>query len=255
MKAIAVFILAFALIFFKRGQMWLQVETIYMLEAAVIGTGGFLLSLEPIRKPIVGDFMRNMVTQALCAGILAGFATLLPLMLYAIPAHMGLAPVISEENAHTMMTVMLTISGFVVVFAMCLPFNRYRMIALIALSGTAIILGMLLPSSYIGGNTINAAMTSFDKAAGQTIFDSQLFHEMLQPWNSPVVQNLVADQDNFIILRIFLYVAVPAYILIRFAVENANRKNYGKDVKKNRSFRIARRMMLASGFATQKASR
>ena len=247
-KSIAVFLFAFALIPFKKGQMWLSIENLYMLEASVIGTGGFLLSLEPIRKPIKGSFMRNILTQAAAAGILAAVAILLPLVLYTVPKYYGATPFVAQENVRTMMTVMLTMAGFVVVFSMCIPFNKYRRIALLALLGTAAILGLLFPASYIGGRTMGADMLKFDKAAGETIFSSQLFNEMFRPMNSDIFRNLVSDNNNFIVLRIFLYVAVPAYILVRFAIENSNRKNYGKDVKLNRSFRIARRFMLASGF-------
>ena len=45
----------------------------------------------------------------------------------------------------------------------------------------------------------------------------------------------------------FFYIAVPVFVLVRFAIENFARKQY-KDVKKNRGFRIGRRLMLASGF-------
>ncbi|MBE6529515.1 MAG: HAD family hydrolase [Ruminococcaceae bacterium] len=248
MKSIAVFIFAFALIPFARGQMNLTVENLYMLEAAVIGTGGFLLSLEPIRKPIVGSFMKNILTQAVAAGVLVSVGILLPLLLYAVPQALGAAPIISETSVRTMMTILVSLAGFVVLFSMCLPFNKYRAITVTALVAVAAILGFMLPASYIGGQTIGVDMVKFDAAAGQTIFDSQLMHEMFQPWNSAAVKDLFSDQENFVILRLFLYVAVPVFILIRFAIENANRRNYGKDVKKNRSFRIGRRLTLASGF-------
>ena len=52
MKSIAVIIFAFALIPFAKGQMWFQIENTYILEATVVGTGGFLLSLENKKTPI-----------------------------------------------------------------------------------------------------------------------------------------------------------------------------------------------------------
>ncbi len=247
MKSIATFILAFALIPFAKGQMWFSIENMYMLEAAVIGTGGFLLSLEPRRTPIKGAFLKNIVSQSICAGILAAFAILLPILLYTIPTSMGITPFVSLENVRTMMTIMLSVAGIVVIFSMCIPFNRYRALALTAVIAVATTLGMMLPSAYIGGRPIGSNMVAFDKAAGQTFFDSQLMQEMFHPFRSDAIKSLVADTNNFIVLRIFLYIAIPAFILIRFAVENYNRREY-KDVKKNRSFRIGRRFMLASGF-------
>lgn len=247
MKSIAVFIFAFALIPFAKGQMLLSVENLYMLEAAIIGTGGFLLSLEPIRKPIKGSFMKNILTQAVAAGSLVAVGILLPLLLHTVPQSFGAAPIISAENLKMMMTVFVSIAGLVVIFSMCLPFNKYRALTLTALIGVAGVLGFMLPSAYLGGQAIGVDMLAFDKAAGQTIFNSPLLNQMFQPWNSPAVQGFFADNNNLVVLRLFLYVAVPIFILIRFAIENYNRKEY-KDVKKGRSFRVGRRMILTSGF-------
>ncbi|MBP5292637.1 MAG: HAD-IC family P-type ATPase [Clostridia bacterium] len=248
MKSIAVFIFAFALIPFAKGQLLLSVENMYMLEATVISTGGFLLSIEAVRKPIKGSFMQNILTQSIAAGILAFLGIILPLLLYTVPQSFGAEPLISAQNLRTMMTLLMTIAGFVVVFAMCLPFNRYRMLTMGALIGIFLVLGLTFPTSYIGGQTIGPDMLHYDAAAGETLLQSPLVKQMFQPQNSEVIQNLFADRDNFMIFRLFLYVAVPIYILIMFALENFNRRNYGKDVKKHRSFRIGRRLLLSSGF-------
>ena len=247
MKSTIVFILAFALIPFAKAQMWYSVENMYMLEAAVIGTGGFLLSLEPRRTPVVGSFLKNILSQAIAAGALASVAVLLPILLNTIPKHYGYIPFISDANVRPMMTVLTSIAGIVVIFSMCIPFNRYRTVALAAVIAVATTLGLLLPSAYIGGQAINAPMLAFDASAGQTIFDSQLVAEMFRPLNSPTIRGLVDDPNNFSILRVFLYIAVPAFILMRFAVENYTRKEY-KDVKLHRAFRIGRRLMLTAGF-------
>lgn len=247
MKSTIVFILAFALIPLAKAQMWFSIENMYMLEAAVIGTGGFLLSLEPRRTPVRGSFMKNIVSQSISAGALATVAVLLPILLNTIPKYYGYTPYIMNENVRPMMTVLTSIAGIVVVFSMCIPFNKYRFKALAAVLFVAAFLGFMLPTSYIGGQAIGADMVYYDAAAGQTFFDSQLMFEMFRPLNSPVVKRLVSDENNFIILRVFLYVAIPAFILMRFAVENYARKEY-KDVKTGRAFRIGRRLMLTAGF-------
>ena len=247
MKSLAAFLLAFALIPLSKGQMWFAIENMYMLEAAVIGTGGFLLSLEPRRTPVRGSFLKNIVSQSISAGILAATAVLMPILLNAIPKALGSAPFVADVNIRAMMTVLLTLSGIVVVFSMCIPFNRYRALSLGAITFVTVFLGMMLPSSYIGGRPIGASMLAFDSAAGQTIFDAQLFQEMFRPGNSEAVKALIGDVNNFIVLRIFLFIAIPLYILVRFAVENYARKEF-KDLKEGRAFRVGRRLMLASGF-------
>ncbi|WP_407386059.1 HAD-IC family P-type ATPase [Ruminococcus sp.] len=248
MKSIATFILAFALIPLAKAQMWFSVENMYMLEAAVIGTGGFLLSLEPRRTPVQGSFIKYIVSQSLGAGALGACAVLLPILLNVIPKALGYPPVIADANVRSMMTIMLSITGIVVVLAMCIPLNKYRALSLSAVTFVAAFLGLLLPEAYIGGNTIGASMLAYDKAAGQTIFDSQLVQQMFRPMNSPSVQSLLSDTNNYLVLRLFLYIAVPVFILISFAAENYSRKEY-KDVRKNRYFRIGRRLVLVSGIA------
>ncbi len=244
MKSIAVFVFSFALIPFDKGQMWFSVENMYMLESAVIGTGGFLLSLEPRRTPVKGSFFKYMISQSICAGVLAATSILLPILLYTVPSATGAVPFIQAQNVRPMMTVMMTISGIVVLFAMFIPFNKYRVFALGAVLFVASFLGALVPSAYIGGKTIGEGMLKYGE--GQTIFDSQLVKELFRPLNSQAVQGLIADNNNFIVLRIFLYVAIPLFILLMFSLENFSRKDI-KDVKTGRAFRIGRRLMLASG--------
>ena len=120
-------------------------------------------------------------------------------------------------------------------------------IALAAISFVVVTLGLLLPSSYIGGKPISAPMLAYDQAHGQHFFDAPLFQEMFHPMKSEVVCSLISDKNNYIVLRLFLYVAIPTFILIRFAVENFARNEH-KTPKKNRLFRVGRRLMLASGF-------
>ena len=233
MKSVVVFCLAIALIPFAKGQMWFSIENMYMLEAAVIGTGGFLLSLEPRRTPVQGSFLKNIVVKSVAAGLLALCATLMPILLYTIPSSFGITPYVSYENVRPMMTVLTTFAGLVVVLSMCIPFNKYRTVCILSVVGVTVILGLLFPSSYIGG-----------QASG---FGPQFLNELFRPMNSEVVRNMVNDPNNFVVLQVFLFVAIPAFILINFAAENYARKEF-KDVKLHRSFRIGRRLMLAAGF-------
>lgn len=246
MKSIAVCILAFALIPFAKGQMWFSIENMYMLEAAVIGTGGFLLSLEPRRTPVRGSFLRNISVHALCAGALCAIAILLPILLNSIPKTFGYSPVVTDDNIRPMMTVMMSIAGIVVAFSMCIPFNKYRALALTAIVFVAATLGMLLPSAYIGGATIGGDMLVFDKAAGQTIFDSQLAQEVFHPMNSPYVRSLLSDSNNYGVLRLFLYIAVPLFIFIQLAVEERTAEE-GSFLRENRWFDFGRKLILTSG--------
>ena len=167
-------------------------------------------------------------------------------MLNTAPKFFGAAPFVADQNVSTMMTVLTSLSGFVVVFSMCIPFNKYRGIALGAIAFVALVLGLMLPSAFLCGQPMGGSMFAFDANAGQTFFDSQFMHELFQPMNSPAVRDLMNDGNNFIVLRLFLYVAIPSFILIRFAVANISQAN-DPERRKRRVFRFGRRLMLSCG--------
>ena len=221
MKSFAILLLAFALMPLKKGQMWYTIENAYMLESAVIGTGGFVLSLEFSKRPIKGSFTKNIIAKGLAAGLLAMLAIVLSIQAYTLPYSMGIEPWISEENVKTMVSVLLTFAGLVVAFTLCLPFTKYRIFAFVLIILTVISLAFMLPTSFVGGMPTNAAMFGFDSSAGQTVFDSQFMHEFMQPWNSIPIQNLFKDKDNFIILGIFVFAALPLFFL---TIEFINKK-------------------------------
>ena len=212
MKAIAIIIMAFASIGFAKGQMWYSIENAYMLEATAIGTGGFLLSLDLANKhPLRGSFIKNISLKAFAAGLLAAIAIILPITLYTIPTSFGFAPLISEENVRSMITILLTSAGLVVLLSLCIPFNGWRARAFFLTVLVAVALAMMLPTSYIGGRPTSAEMFQYDKTLNQTIFDSQFMQEFLTPWRAGVIRNLVSDWKNFVVLGVFFLVAFPIF--------------------------------------------
>ena len=221
MKSFAISLLAFALIALAKGQMWYTVENVYMLEAAVIGTGGFILSLEGTKKPIKGSFSKTIIAKAIAAGLLALAAVMLPILAYVIPKHYGQEPWINALNVKSMISILLTLAGLVVTFTMCLPFTKYRVFAFTLVCLTVVSLSFLVPTSFVGGRPTSASMFGYDTSLGQNFFDCQFMRELFRPWNSPSFQNLFEDRDNFIIMGIFLFVALPLFFLV---IEFVNKK-------------------------------
>ena len=214
MKSIAIIVIAFALIPFNKGQMWFSIENAYMLEAAVIGTGGFLLSLESKRTPIRGSFIKNIYMKATAAGTLAAIAVLLPVILFVLPQKFGAEPVLMQENVRTMMSMLMVIAGIVVILAMCIPFNRYRVFVLLAVIFVAVTLGFMLPTSYIGGQPTGAGMFSYDSSLGQTIMDSTFVREFMRPWNAQAVKDMMKDRNVYELIKLFLFSTVPLFIIL-----------------------------------------
>jgi cation-transporting ATPase E len=248
MKAIAVIIFAFALIPFGKAQMWYSSKTLYILEAAVIRTGGFLLSLESKKTPVRGSFIKNINSKAIAAGILAAAAISIPIMMYRFPMYFGAEPLISAGNVRTMMTILMLLAGITVIISMCVPFNKYRMYAVVAVIFIAATLGFMLPTSYIGGLPTSGAMFHFDPSAGETLFDCHWCAEFFQAVVLEDVQNIVSDVDNYKTLHIFMFIAVPLFMFVMNLIDKHLEKGYisFKDDKKVGAGRL---LLLISGTA------
>ena len=244
MKSIAIITMAFALIPFAKGQMWYSVENAYMLEAAIIGTGGFLLSLEMKRSPLRGSFVKNIKFKSLSAGLLAAFAVIFPILLYTISG----TPLITPENVRPMMTILLTLAGLVVMYSMCVPFTKFRAVVFVVVILSVIALGMMVPTSFVGGVPTGAEMFRYDSSAGQTIFDCQFVREFFKPWNAEVFRNLSADTAVYPVLKLFIFLAVPVYLLITALIDRRLAKEYQtKQENINTMIIIGKIMMMIAG--------
>ena len=191
--------------------MWYTIENVYMLEAAVIGTGGFLLSLEGSKVPIKGSFIKTVISRAIASAILVAIAVLTPVLLYTIPTFFHFSPIIAEENVRTMISILLTFAGLIVAITMCIPFTKWRVFVMVFVFLTVFALSMLLPTSYICGRPTSANMFAYDSSMGQTFMDSQFMRELFRPWNSEGVKAFAADNANFIVIGIFFFVMLPLF--------------------------------------------
>ncbi len=196
-KTVFIVLLSLFSIPFKTGQMLFTIENLYLFEQAIIGIGGFLLSLEPSKKPIEGNFAEKVFPPAFSGGVLLLIFALVPMALY----QMGL---LSYENATTAVSVFTLIGGVTILFVLSCPFTKYR-IAVFAISlGSAVLLALAAPTSYLGGRP-----TSFRMIFGGNSENALAFwNEFFQPWNCPVFASLEAQSW---VLWLFLGVLVTAY--------------------------------------------
>jgi cation-transporting ATPase E len=199
MKSIAIILLAFFTSPLSKGQMWFTIENSYMLEATVIGTGGFFISISAGSKdPLKGSFVKNIRMKAIVAGLLAAVAIIIPILCFTIPSYFNQAPIIKAENVKTMVTILLTIAGYVVLLTLCLPFKGQQAFAFLITLVPGTILAFALPTSYIGGDPTGPEM--FIDKTGTSFYNCQFFHELFQPWNASVIMNFYSDYKNYIVL-------------------------------------------------------
>ena len=203
MKTICIASLAVFLIPFKRGQMYYTIEDIYLVQTAVIAFGGLLLSQEPSKKPIVGSFQKNVYFKALAAGIFLLIASVIPPIL-------EMAEVIDHTLVSGMISVMEFLAGFIALFALCRPYNKYRVFTLGAVLLGALILCCGIPRWYLGGQAISLA----------NITSGELLHEFFQPWNAEIIQKMFGAPVVWITFAIFVAVGAPGFYFLHRAIDN-----------------------------------
>ena len=221
MKTTAIIGLAFCLIPFKRGQLWYNIENIYLLQGAVIGIGGFLLSLESKKEPIKGTFRSNVLGRALVSGVFILLAAILPLILNRVPPIFGWEPAITADNAKSMISILTTLAGLICAVFMCTPFSKYRLICIGLILVAGYIYAFGLPTSYIGGRATSLAM--FVSPDGN-ILHSQVFREAFQPWNCKVTMDFHNDYRNYIVVGSFALIGTPLYGLAYWKVVHTKTK-------------------------------
>lgn len=203
MKTVCMVCLSFCLIPFKRGHMVFSIENIYLMQTAIIAVGGFLLSLEPTKKPIVGTYRENVYPKAIASGIILLLGALTPVILNAMGA-------LSYDNMVALISILTTIAGIGVLVRLSYPFTKYRVIVFILVLVAIAFLALALPKSYLGG----MPTSSID------IMDGTFAHEFFQPWNSPVYNKIVSEPSAWITILIYTVISYPQVLLVEILFQN-----------------------------------
>ena len=202
MKSVAVFALAFALIPFKAGQLSYSLENVYLLETAIIGTGGFLLSLESTKSPIRGSFARNVLAKAIPSGIFVWAGAILPVFLNAFGVYGDGVEVTS------LISMMTAVAGMTILIAMCVPFNKHRIISVALAIGNIALFALALPNVFIGAKALN--FSEID----------QVLHEAFQPWNAEAIRVVFITEHGtfnaagFLTLSLYFIIGLPLYYAV-----------------------------------------
>ena len=213
MKTIAVAALSLALIPFKEGQMSYSLENVYLLETAIIGTGGFLLSLEPTKEPIRGSFNRNVFAKAIPSGLLVWIGAMLPILLTVFGLYGARDSAYTMETRTSIISLMTAAAGLSVLASMSIPWNRFRTIAVALVAGNVALFGLALPRVFIGAHALNFSDVD------------TILHEMFQPWNARALHVVffteTGDVNLAAILTVALFIvfAVPFYYFSVRSVE------------------------------------
>lgn len=97
---------------------------LYILEFAVIGFPSFFLALQPNTALISGSFMKNVLSKSLPGGI----ALLFSVGSIMVIDNFAVFDIASHEIMVTMASLALSFTGLSILFEICRPFNKYRVV-------------------------------------------------------------------------------------------------------------------------------
>ena len=98
-------------------------SSFYVLEFAVIGIPSFALALQPNKSLVKGNFLENVLTKSIPGGFALVFSVI---SLLILQRHFDFFEINSLSIMVTMASLSLSITGLLVLFDKCMPFNWYR---------------------------------------------------------------------------------------------------------------------------------
>lgn len=119
------------------------VQNLFAWETFLIAFPAFFLALQPSNERLQGSFLKNIVVRAIPAGIAESVSALIPLFVcVTMPWTFTYLtdPRSIYELAITMAVISFTCLSAVILFRVCLPFNKYRAVVFtISVVGAALV--------------------------------------------------------------------------------------------------------------------
>lgn len=138
-----VFIFAFLIIMICNNSIKYPFSTsnMFVWEFATIGVASFFLALQPSNEKLKGAFLQNILIKAVPAGLSEIVSSSIPFIIILISPSL-----ISTSNdfysylevAKTCSVVIFTLMSYFVLFRICVPFNKYRILLFSVLLGVGI---------------------------------------------------------------------------------------------------------------------
>ena len=103
-------------------------------EIVTIGGGGFFLALQPSKEKICGGFLKNVIGNALPAGIAECLSVIIIFSIYwACPSFFGNDPESSFLAAKTVSVLLFTFLSYQILLRVSLPLDKYRLFVFLAM--------------------------------------------------------------------------------------------------------------------------
>ena len=105
-------------------------NNMYIWELVTIGIGSLFLSLQPNNEKISRSFLVNILTRSVPAGIVQVLIGFVPFAIF----YLSNGQVLDFETTKTISVIAFSLSSFVILFRICMPFDIYRVALFAALS-------------------------------------------------------------------------------------------------------------------------
>ena len=167
----------------------LEPTVMTVVNLFITGFGSFCLALEPDRRRIEGNFMRNVIGT----GIVSGFYMFLPVICVYIYSAIYCNFDITAMSAYIrgpmfpVISICIAIAGFVIFYKICCPFTKFRRILFGGVFVLVVALLLLIPNFFLmnGTDFMNAIIDQFgrgvlDIAEGmiKSIFNLEIYRTL-----------------------------------------------------------------------------
>ena len=205
-----------------------QPTVMTIVNIFITGIASLCISLEPDKTRVTGNFYKNVTRR----GIISGFYLFIPVLLifiYFLISQLArdgaLNPELMEtvlENGEvvhvgwlTIMSLCITIAGFVIFFSNCIPFTRFRRILFFIILGVVLVALYLLPEFFIVSGT-----KMLDKTQGGIDDIREMFPYIFSHLRINVTGGIyrLFALEQVLFIGIFAVLAYPLYKLNNIVV-------------------------------------
>ena len=118
-----------------------QPKNMFLLELFVIGIPSFLLALLPNKKPIKDGFIGYVLRRGIPYGLIMFISVFAVTLLWKFNF-------LSATEMQTLATLILTISGFLNLAALCVPYSKYKYLIVLSSAVFLVSAGLIMPAFF-----------------------------------------------------------------------------------------------------------
>ena len=204
----------------------IQPTVMSIVNIFITGIASVFISLEPDKKRVKGNFYKNVVERASTAGFYM-FTPVLLIMLYCIISQLAttgtfditlLGTTFAENGDITgfgwvpLMSLCVSVAGFIIFFENCRPFTKFRKILFSATLFVVLVMLYLSPEYFIVSGTEMLA----HNGGALNIFNYVFSHIA---WNATLGLFRTMSLEQVLALVIYLVLAYPLYLFNEHVVK------------------------------------